>query len=1859
MHKKKPRASRKSHRTSCGRLLKRQIALLLCLCLFISMGGEIAYAKNSQEETKQESEIGEDVPNTLEDAQNTKDTQEKKDPESAATQSKDSDAAGGNERKQSKSPTVKAFSGSTEIPADGIVTADTKEDILSILAANGIYPVEKATNPGKNEWTVYDAEEQSDDGGANIKATVTFSGNIDIPENNCLYIRKVEPGEDHYPTDDALKIAGRINEDANGEKAVQCYTIHWVKIFEEDGAWKADVRPESVLGDTEAAVKIEYLKEDAYLAGRAANRKLQVYNSTNTGTELVEASTLTDVTANANAYTGFIFKTSRGGPYVFVSKYLYDGYVRSLTVNKDGTTDGSAPFDEDDKPGNDSSSSNGIVRSYDNLQYSLTANFGARSNTSTEREAKMYFEMTMEADITEAAFDTGQMLWLGSDYSIEYLDKDDNVVLVRTADGKYHKGSKDGAVLSSLNDIVSDSNQGESSYTTDICRQRLQGYMELKAEQNILASNHTFSTAIQVLGAKNGDEIQPVFKAWLDGNEDNYGSENPGEGSGVSLAEPVLENEIEAEPVTVSAAARFNLELAKNNNISYKGWFDSSRGNEVQKAGNYTVGEKTVSGEALYELLEGLANLEENKDKSDPAQFTDGGNACSALLGGADLSDYKEAFGNIRYGRITGYGVTLQVRNNASSDDNTGSKGFRGVSLPQGEVGFDLALTTMVKEAGEGSQSREDSEYYAKLWEYNENVNSERGNQGKNMYWAYLASTRYAAWAAPYNTGANASACYEGGTWELEGGSGNHFTVNGYDLNFLFSGLEFPTHRAGNSSATDGYNSYIGSYSAEYVQVLNVFPRNQTKTLNMETDVTVKNLTVETTDGTKLSPDSSDTTGYAHETDNKDNSLKDSIPLYAKGGMTKANAFCTAAFFDNQGTANFSSGNYYLGTDFWGTSYDCSAFAGQEITLVGAARINAGDYTIKHMNMLQLFDSEVLSLTEGKTPYVVSQVEGTEKGDTTILYAADPNYKNGYDTNDKKVMHYMSTVREEDLIYYESLEELEKNGYVCVGVMAELRNWTIYGEGGYGTVLKIPMNVTEEEDALGITVGTVNAVRIWTNANDMENGTVSWADGTYDFTEKKNSVEGYTPVNSNDSEHYSGQVANGGPYEKTEYEGGQVKLGSNTGGYVYGSSLLILGYKSKVDIEVDNGGNGSLPTYDMDKGNYTVNYRMTGIIAQVDTEAGKAQETKTNLTVLAKLDTKEKKPTEWEETEKQRMEVASGTYRMKPASDQMVLTDENGNALSEQLMEISADPSNPTTIHYAFIDEGTGEVDKDKIYTIQVYAQRATNGREITFEISSATVNVSVPDITYDALIASDAVKNNDRIQATACISGTSDIRAYSDTNGNMDMATIGIIKLTSTRLVKSVDKRYIELDEVYTYTVRYTNSGQSNVDLYLYDLMPNTNDIRDSNFDGSVLLRDVAANLTAASGGNTSFTADIQFYYSKVPYRTLYDKVKLFGGNEDGTGKSTENVEKLLKEEEWTNPDTQKTEKWFYPLGSINSSNNHEFQTSDYLKDTFKGNSEGLTEEMAKITGVYALVKDLSGGKSLSIDLTVETKGNKAGDLYCNIANSWLGQNDEPLTSNKVTTQVVSRTINGNVWHDANLNGKRDESKEELISDVTCSLFKKNESGKYEPVKGSDGPNSRNVASLYWDAGANDGAGGYVSKEFDADAPVQMTTGSDGFYGFTHLTEGEYIVVFSGEMLANYTGATTYRVNGQNDNETNDGVALQETVGGMDTEYLKDIAGINGDTYSYAIAYNLSGENEALTIDPASLHSINDIEEKDILLTNGVELYGNLDLGLVHAGYELPETGGAGTLPYRVAGILLSAIGAFGIYFYKRKRRL
>lgn len=1709
------------------------------------------------------------------------------------------------------------------------------------LEEMGIYLGAEQAN---GTWVAYDGATEQE---ANVKVTVTLPEDVTPPEGFGLFIRAINPGERYYPTDAAVTAkAGAFHE-------WQCYTIRWLK-QDETGLHMLPLNENGAV-----TVSIAYLKDDAKLFGPAGARKLLIFNS-NTDGSLVDrvADSVENVRVADDNYESFTFHAAQAGPYVFVSKKLEMGYISSLKIAE--VIDGSAPFDQSDVPGNDSGTNNRIVRSYDTIQYNLAATFAARQEGVTANTVNMYFELTLRKSATAARFDVSKMLWLGENYSIEYLDNANNVIMVMAHNGEYYLPQRDenGAVIRdengfakadttrdpvSMNAQVNGSTAGGNSYKVTsggVAMQRLVGWTKLRANEgeSILSGTQSFSTAVEVRNADNGETFAPGFRMWLEGNEENYGEEKASPDGGLEPAQPDRDNVVDVNDekngeyrVTVSAGTNFNVQLKKNTDMSYKNWFDFSTGQ--------AVAEPTRS-----ELVR-LANLPENHGKSNPAEFTQDGVALSTQL--------QAQYANYRYGRMTCYGITLQLYNNTEDKDDLEAKGLRGLSLPVGDITFDLNFSAS---ATAGDSPISSDEYTAILWDYNENVPAEYkyshtyadpgrntvttpdnglGNGGRNLYWDGETRSSYAKGGAPSNYIAYHRGCYYGGNWALTDGNGQkvgintvasptlvtgsgggttyHFSVSDYD--FDFDHQHFPTRDAGNSGDIPGYDTYARCFSAGCVQVLSVFPMVQeVSEAEIFLNTTVSNLHLTTRAGQELTAQAGDDTRIGHEVNQDDNIRSDQIVLYAPGGLTKGNSFNGL----HNGNPPKTTADGFLGTEYWTTSYDCSAFAGDDIWIISYGMIGSGgDYRTRSMNLLQLFDSKALRV-RGE-PDVAQNWDAAydQKGNATFLYAADPDYPGGYDTNHKDangqydVLAYMNTVREEDLVYFTSLEELEANRYTCVGVLMELRNCDLLG--GKYQYMRVPVQVNGDDSSLvGKTIATVNTFRVW--SEDL--GTITWANGQWNGTQ--NVLEGFPkPTNSYDSDSYSGELANGGKsppnYVKTEYQDNLQVKGTHAGGTLAGNSLLILNYKAGINIGVDNKAATGMISYNLGNGETVVDYRLKNIRTEVSDLTGQTNRPVTDLTIHTVLD-------EGHPGSAQRISVSGGTYRIMGYG-----VDGYGNvADGETSIAIGTDPEHPTELEFVASD--------GKRYRIQVYAQLGPNSQSVKFVIRNAPVGVELPDITFQANFAAvTALHNNDTIKTTTYISGTSDKRAYDPTKGNTDNVTVGIVMLSGTNLTKHVDTHFTELDGVITYTVTYTNSGTEKINkIYFYDLIPHDQDIRGSEFTGKVVLREFdvtssskKSDTPAEDGTSTEDTlppADAIVYYSTTEYWELYNTVKVFGGTilGDGTidGMNAQNVEAMLEH----GVDTS-GKPLFQVLGRV--SNGAFAYDSKFDRD--KMSDAEKVELMSSVTGLYVKVENLQKGQTIDMEFKVQAQGNKAGDWYKNIANSWIADTKTgSLTSNKVETQTVSRTISGVVWFDRNLNGIRDGD-EPLVEGVTATLFKKNDDGYEICTKDVTG---KDITPCSTDE---------VKEEKDAAGNVTTKGKSAGAYVFENLADGYYIVAFSGAGLETFADVTAYQRNGQNDANTSDGKIVPQGNG----------QAFDPSAYVYYIHYSAGAPS-------VTLHSL--AQMGTVSLVNGVEAYTNQDLGLIKATHELPQTGGAGTNLYTMGGMLSLSIG-FLLLYSKKKR--
>ncbi len=1533
----------------------------------------------------------------------------------------------------------------TQAAENAAVTADggiSQSGDIADLAGLGIYPAKAAE--AADTWVVYDT---GDAATAAVKAVITLPEDVTVTPNCYPFIRRINEGENFYPDADALqKAVGAYND-------VQCYMIHWVELNEADNTYNLATSEMEKAFSQQAVVALEYIKPEARLGGAAGARKLKVFSSNGSAdgtalTEISDAVQAVDLDPN-EGYKGFTFKVSAPCPYVFVSKKVEKGYVKNLVIQsiKDGTEN----FDASDTPGNDSSDHNKIVRSYDVIQYNLAAIFSQRSDITPQKKVNVFFEMVLYKSATAARFKPDAMLKLSANCCVEYLDKDDNVIMVMAADGKFYEPQRnaDGSVFRnehgftqadkereiSLNSQLRGSLAAGGSYKVKgdntIVKQRFTGWLEETAgeDDSILNATREYQAAIEVRNADNGEEFTPMFRVWLDGNADNYGPET-NEDNKVSPAQPVNNNTVTADgsdTITVSAGTNFNLQLKKNSDMSYKNWFDFARGQLV--------------AEADRAELERLAALPENHGKADPAEYTENGQP---------LNDETRArYANYRYGRITCYGITLQLYNDTDNNPaaNRAGKGLKGLSLPVGDITFDLDLT--------GKAGDTAGKYTPILWDYNENIpahtaykysyndpaytkadgtiapprgqwSSPRdglGNGGRNLYWDGEERSDYAKGGAPSSYQAYHDGCYYGGDWELTGvngetggfstlvnpqkiggnGSGTTYNFKVSDYDFDFDNQHFPLRDAGNSGNITDYEKWAKCFSAGCVQVLSVFPRVQQESVEeLPLHIEVSNLKLQTRAGQVLAAKDNDTTKIAHEVNQKDNKLNTSIVLYAPGNLTKGSSFNGKTKNGNE-PKTVTDG--FLGTEYWTESYDCNTFAGDEIWLISYGMMASGsDYHTKSMNLLQLFDSRALSV-RGDPAVSQSLADGNKPGSVRFLYAADPDYPDGYDTNKPEVLQYMNTVREEDLVYSEHMPAA--NGMItvsidgtpqkmkCIGVLMEMRGCDLLG--GKYQYMRIPVKVNgDDPDLVCKTVATVNTFRTW--SYDLED--ITWANGEWNTQSGKNELAGYQPPYQDKTkpETFEGELAN--PvgtgkiyYVKAEYENGQ-KIKGHEAGTLGGNSLLILSYKSQVHINVaDEAAGSGAHIYEPGAGQTVVAYRLNNIKTLVnDLPTQQTERPKTELTVRVELDSERT-------ADAKRLYVASGSFAM------------NGEA-------ISTDKDNPTEVTFTAAED-------NKTYTIKVYAEDNHTG--VNFHILDAPVGIHLPDITFNADFASiDKLANNDSVKTSVYISGAGDNRAYSETAGNMDNVPVGVVVGGGAYLNKAVDRRYMELNGQITYTVSYVNNGAATIStIYFYDLLPCDGDVRNSAFKGEVGLGGVEL-LTRSEDPNASpVTADV--YYSTVPYKELYAKVRPFGGEKE------EAVEALLAGEKV--PGTE--EQYLYPLGSVKNGKltpNQEFEN--------KINNE--EEFLSSITGLYVKVNNLSKGQRVELKFTIGTQDNQAGDIYNNFATCWVPDSGtDPLISNRVFTQVVSRSISGLVWYDRNLNGIRDAG-EPTLPGVTATLFRK-----------------------------------------------------------------------------------------------------------------------------------------------------------------------------------------------------------------------
>lgn len=199
-------------------------------------------------------------------------------------------------------------------------------------------------------------------------------------------------------------------------------------------------------------------------------------------------------------------------------------YVLAYDINK--VIDGTAPFDSDDTAGNDSSNENGIVRSFDTINYTLKYTTAIKdAETQGIDSTNVMIDFLLPCSPVKAEFNTDTMTWL--------LDKQ---VIYTYEDG---------------------STSTSYDMSKNIVSQRLTGRRLLVNSEagNTVPGTGTLAIGVNVNAAVTGDVISPEFTIWMEGNSED-------------------EKKTLTASTVVSAAPKYDIVIRRNASANLLGYYN-------------------------------------------------------------------------------------------------------------------------------------------------------------------------------------------------------------------------------------------------------------------------------------------------------------------------------------------------------------------------------------------------------------------------------------------------------------------------------------------------------------------------------------------------------------------------------------------------------------------------------------------------------------------------------------------------------------------------------------------------------------------------------------------------------------------------------------------------------------------------------------------------------------------------------------------------------------------------------------------------------------------------------------------------------------------------------------------------------------------------------------------------------------------------------------------------------------------------------------------------------------------------------------------------------------------------------------
>ncbi len=508
-----------------------------------------------------------------------------------------------------------------------------------------------------------------------------------------------------------------------------------------------------------------------------------------------------------------------------------------------------------------------------------------------------------------------------------------------------------------------------------------------------------------------------------------------------------------------------------------------------------------------------------------------------------------------------------------------------------------------------------------------------------------------------------------------------------------------------------------------------------------------------------------------------------------------------------------------------------AAMLGDEVLLAGGFYYGAnGDETrLRYGTSLLKFDADVFELTGA----VYQNGYATNRGAATVLYATQKTAPTANWSSDAA----MKNATEDDLTFYASLSDIPA-GHVCVGALIQFRCPEAEQWHTHSPYVALGATIQNETRLINTVAMLTSLSRSWSVQNFTEAGAT--LDKLPDWTTPETHLSDF-PV---------GYLTSWAPgYTKESYSAAGP-LGTHTGSYDQGDSLLITCYQAKITKAKEQMvGSTEKQSFSLD-----ADQRVVDFVLRPETVVIVAGTYRTTITVV--------------DTLPKYLRYKSGSSYFGGAYTQ---TSANGGTQGAITGGTLTEPTKVVTNL-----DGT---------------------QTLTWIIPDVLVGQPMEEIHFSAVIgqkgneAQDVPLATTSLLNTAWISGTEDLREHTTANGNYATSGLTVTRGSASSFAKLTDTPLIEPNGTAAYQMIYSNNGAMQLkDMVLVDTMPANGGARGDTFTGSYQV--TSWRIDTDSLGGAEYLGNIQLYYtSNAAYANL--SASGLKGVADAAGMT---VEALLK---------------------------------------------------------------------------------------------------------------------------------------------------------------------------------------------------------------------------------------------------------------------------------------------------------------------------------------------------------------------------